>query len=162
MNTTDHAARRSWLEVAADSCFPIQNLPYGVMRRAGEIHVGVAIGEQVFDLTLASREGLLPNKALFAGSDLNAFAAAGSSAWSETRERIGRLLSADEPTVRDDARLRESLLVPQREVEMLLPVTVGDYTDFYSSKEHATNVGTMLRGAEKDRKSTRLNSSHRH
>ena len=148
MNLTDHAARSSWLEVPAESHFPIQNLPYGMMLRAGETHAGVAIGAHVFDLTLASREGLLPSKAFFAGPDFNAFAAAGPSAWSAARERVGRLLSAEEPTVRDDARLRESLLVPQSEVTMLLPVTVGDYTDFYSSKEHATNVGTMLRGAE--------------
>ena len=148
MNLTDHAARSSWLEVHSESHFPIQNLPYGMMLRAGETHAGVAIGAHVFDLTLASREGLLPSKAFFAGPDFNAFAAAGPAAWSAARERVGRLLSAEEPTVRDDARLRESLLVPQSEVTMLLPVTVGDYTDFYSSKEHATNVGTMLRGAE--------------
>ena len=148
MNLSDHAARRSWVAVTPDSHFPIQNLPYGTMRRAGETHAGVAIGEYVFDLTLASREGLLPHKGLFAGPDLNAFAAAGPSAWDAARERIGRLLSEDEPTVRDDSRLREVLLVPRRDVTMLLPVSVGDYTDFYSSKEHATNVGTMLRGAE--------------
>jgi fumarylacetoacetase len=148
MNLSDHAARRSWVSVTPDCHFPIQNLPYGTMRRAGEAHAGVAIGEYVFDLTLASREGLLPHKALFAGPDLNAFAAAGPAEWDAARERIGRLLSEDEPTVRDDARLRDVLLVPRREVTMLLPVSVGDYTDFYSSKEHATNVGTMLRGAE--------------
>jgi fumarylacetoacetase len=142
------ALARSWVWVHPDSHFPIQNLPYGMMRRAGEAHAGVAIGEHVFDLTLASREGLLPDNRLFAGPDLNAFAAAGPSAWSAMRERVGRMLSADEPTVRDDARLREVLLVPRGEVTMLLPVSVGDYTDFYSSKEHATNVGTMLRGAE--------------
>ena len=148
MNATDLAARSSWVEVPADSHFPIQNLPYGMMLRAGETHAGVAIGAHVFDLTLASREGLLPCKSFFAGQDLNGFAAAGLPAWEAARERVGRLLSAEEPTVRDDARLREALLVPQREVTMLLPVSVGDYTDFYSSKEHATNVGTMLRGAE--------------
>ena len=138
---------RSWVPVHPDSHFPIQNLPYGMMRRAGEARAGVAIGEHVFDLTLAAREGLLPNPTLFAGPDLNAFAAA-PSAWDAARTSIARLLSADEPAIRDDARLRNLLLVPQREVTMLLPVSVGDYTDFYSSKEHATNVGTMLRGAE--------------
>ena len=148
MDPTTDPARRSWVRVPADSHFPIQNLPYGVFRRRGAAHVGVAIGDEILDLTAASREGLLAPESLFDAGDLNAFAALGSAAWRAERARISQLLSATEPTLRDDARLREALLVPRRNAEMLLPVKVGDYTDFYSSKEHATNVGAMLRGAD--------------
>lgn len=79
---------------------------------------------------------------------LNGFMGLGKAAWSETREIITRLLSADEARLRDDAGLRAAALVPQSEVTMLMPATIGDYTDFYSSREHATNVGTMFRGKD--------------
>src|SRR5205823_13600612 len=86
---------------------------------------------------------------VFGQPALNAFLALGRSAWSEARATISRLLSADEPALRDQPTLRERVLVAMPDVQMLLPVRIGDYTDFYSSREHATNVGTMLRGADK-------------
>ena len=79
---------------------------------------------------------------------LNDFMALGRAAWSEVRAAVSRLLRADEPALRDDPSLQQRVLVQQSEVEMLLPADIGDYTDFYSSREHATNVGTMLRGAD--------------
>src|SRR5262249_13063140 len=84
----------------------------------------------------------------FRAATLNPFMALGRPAWAEARSRISRLLRSDEPTLRDHVRLREHALVPMAEVEMLLPADIGDYIDFYSSREHATNVGTMLRGPE--------------
>src|SRR5581483_3905937 len=140
----------SFVPVAADSHFPIQNLPYGVFRRrgGGPPAVGVAIGEFVLDLPALEERGLLPPLRVFDRPSLNAFMALGRPAWTQTREAISRLLRADEPTLRDDAALRSRALVPQAVVEMLLPAEIGDYTDFYSSREHATNVGTMLRGAD--------------
>jgi fumarylacetoacetase len=136
--------------VPADSHFPIQNLPLGAFRRAGEVHAGVAIGGEILDVTVLEREraldpDLLP---LLCEETLNDFLAAGPSAWSALRQRVSQLLRAGEPALRDDSRLREVALVPQSDVQMVLPVRVGDYTDFYSSREHAQNVGAMLRGAD--------------
>ena len=152
---------RSFIPPSPDSHFPIQNLPYGVFRsRGGEARVGVAIGEMVLDLTILESEGFfngpsLAGKRVFNPApggvnqpSLNAFMALGRAAWREARAIISRLLSADEPTLRDNFALRDRGLIPQSEVEMLLPVEIGDYTDFYSSREHATNVGAMLRGPE--------------
>jgi fumarylacetoacetase len=79
---------------------------------------------------------------------LNGFMGLGKAAWSEARKTIARLLSADEARLRDDADLRAAALVAQSDVTMLLPANIGDYTDFYSSREHATNVGIMFRGKD--------------
>jgi fumarylacetoacetase len=155
MNPTTNPALRSFLPVPADHPFPIQNLPYGVFRRraGGEPAVGVAIGDSVLDLAVLDAEGLLDVPLLrglrvFATDRLNGFLALGRTVWSDTRRAISRLLGDSEPTLRDNARLREAALVPRADVEMLLPAAIGDYTDFYSSREHATNVGTMLRGPD--------------
>ena len=145
---------RSFVPVAPESHFPIQNLPYGIFRRrTGESAVGVAIGDNVLDLAALEEEGLLDSPLLrgqqvFRGETLNAFMALGRPAWHEARSAISHLLRAEVATLRDNARMRERALVPMTEVEMLLPAQIGDYTDFYSSLEHATNVGTMLRGPE--------------
>jgi fumarylacetoacetase len=153
MNTNDPGLR-SFVPAAAESHFPIQNLPYGIFRRrTGEPAVGVAIGDNVLDLAALEEEGLLDSPLLrgqqvFRKETLNAFMALGRPAWHEARSIISHLLRADVATLRDNARLRERVLVPMTEVEMLLPAHIGDYTDFYSSREHATNVGTMLRGPE--------------
>jgi fumarylacetoacetase len=151
MNTS----QRTFVAVPADSHFPIQNLPYGVFRpiMGGPPRVGVAIGESVLDLAVLAEAGLLDGRHLsgvsvFRRASLNAFMALGRPAWREARELVTGLLSADEPRLRDNAALRDAALVPQASVEMLLPAEVGDYTDFYSSREHATNVGVMFRGPD--------------
>jgi fumarylacetoacetase len=155
MSPTNDPSPRSFVPVPPESHFPIQNLPYGIFRRrSGGRRAGVAIGDAVLDLTLLEERGLLSAPALrgrrvFDTGTLNAFMALGRAAWGEVRATISRLLRIDEPTLRDDGALREYALVPMAEVEMLLPADVGDYTDFYSSREHATNVGTMLRGPDK-------------
>jgi fumarylacetoacetase len=167
MNPTTDPALRSWVPVPPDSHFPIQNLPYGVFRRpSGEVCVGTAIGDRVLDLTALEAHGLLDLPALpgsrpiaanpgllgrrvFGSGRLNDFLALGRAAWSAVRARVSRLLQADEPTLRDDADLLARVLLPAADVRMMLPAEIGDYTDFYSSREHATNVGTMLRGADK-------------
>jgi fumarylacetoacetase len=151
MNPTNDPALRSWVPIPEGSHFPIQNLPLGVFRRAGEVHCGVAIGADVLDLTVLAHEGTLAPEFLpFVCEDtLNDLLAAGAGLWSPLRSRISQLLRANELTLRDDARVREIALVPQSQVSMLLPVRVGDYTDFYSSRDHAQNVGAMLRGADK-------------
>src|SRR5262249_3745291 len=112
------------------------------------------IGDWVLDLTLLEELGLLAPPALgglrvFDTGTLNSFMALGRTAWSEVRIAVSRLLRAGESTLRDNAQLCEKALGPRAHVEMLLPADIGDYTDFYSSREHATNVGTMLRGPDK-------------
>ncbi len=153
--TTDPALR-SFVPASPESHFPIQNLPYGVFQRrsGGGPRVGVAVGYFVLDLTALEEKGFFDGPFLrgrrpFAAGRLNAFLALGRDAWTEGRSAVSRLLRADEPTLRDDAALLENVLIPMTDVEMRLPVDVADYTDFYSSLEHAVNVGTMLRGADK-------------
>jgi fumarylacetoacetase len=147
-------AQRSFVTVSEDSHFPIQNLPYGVFKRPGEDRrVGVAIGDLVLDLGALEGRGFFDAAGLgpppvFRRASLNRFMSLGRVAWQQVRAIVTRLLSADEPRLRDDAELRRAVLPPQADVEMCLPAEIGDYTDFYSSREHATNVGTMFRGKE--------------
>jgi fumarylacetoacetase len=145
---------RSFIEVAPDSHFPIQNLPFGIFKSAQErARVGVAIGEFVLDLSVLEELGhfRIPefqDRRVFSEGALNGFLALGRPAWSKTREVIQYLLAADTPTLRDDGALRNRVFHAQKDVAMQLPARIGDYTDFYSSYHHAHNVGTMLRGPE--------------
>lgn len=153
MNPTTDPTLRSFIPVAAESHFAIQNLPYGVFQRGGESpRVGVAIGDQVLDLAVLEEAGLLEGMGLpvrvFHQPALNAFLALGPGPWRKTRAAISRLLHANEATLRDNAALRGKAFVAQADVTMHLPAQVGDYTDFYSSREHATNMGEMIRGPE--------------
>ena len=145
---------KSFIEVAPDSHFPIQNLPFGVFKPAqGGARVGVAIGDFVLDLSMLEDLGHFQtpefqDRRVFSESALNAFLALGGPAWRKAREVIQHLLDAGTPTLRDDAALRDRAFHPQKDVTMQLPARIGDYTDFYSSYHHAHNVGTMLRGPE--------------
>ena len=152
LDFTHDPGRRSFLTVADDSPFPIQNLPWGVFRRPdGSVVCGTRIGDYVVDLTRIEQAGLLPGlkeSDVFASGTLNRFAALGRPAWQAIRRRMSELLDEHEPRLRDDDDLRSACILPIAEVEMLLPMVIGDYTDFYSSREHATNVGTMFRGKD--------------
>ncbi|RMH68355.1 MAG: fumarylacetoacetase [Gemmatimonadetes bacterium] len=146
---------KSFIDVPEDSHFPIQNLPYGVFTspRNPEPHIGVAIGEFILDLYQLDKKQVfngthLRGKQVFLEPTLNAFMGLGKAAWSEARQQLQELLSADNPTLRDDIWLRDQVLIPMSEAQMHVPVHIGDYTDFYSSKYHAENVGTMFRGKE--------------
>lgn len=143
----------SWVPYGADSDFPIQNLPYGVFVApdSGEHHIGVAIGDQILDLKVVAAAGLFNDANianLLSQPTLNDFMGAGRPVWQAVRKTVTQLLSADEPTLRDNADLRSKALVPQQGTALVLPATIGDYTDFYSSRSHATNVGIMFRGKE--------------
>lgn len=146
---------KSFIPVHADHDFPIQNLPYGIgqPRSGGDPRVLSRIGDFAVDLMQLQREGRfgmvrgLP-EGVFARHSLNDFMALGREVWRDVRETLTTLLSEDESTLKDDRALRDRVLVPVDEYEMLLPARIGDYTDFYSSREHATNVGTMFRGKE--------------
>jgi fumarylacetoacetase len=135
-----------FLPIPVDHPFPIQNLPYGVFsgREQGP-RVGVAIGDHVLDLSVLAEAGLLPSYNVFAEPSLNALMSCGREAWNEVRATLQCLLDEETPTLRGNRRLRTRALIPVQEVTMHLPVAVGDYTDFYSSKPHATNVGSIFR-----------------
>ena len=137
-DATHDPARRSWVESAEGSDFPIQNLPYGRFRRdeSDAPRLGVAIGDQILDLRLAAEAGLVDPIA--GGGMLNPIMAIGADGWRALRESIGLVLDAK------STKLPE-LLVPQSDAEMLVPAWIGDYTDFYCSIHHATNVGAMFR-----------------
>jgi fumarylacetoacetase len=145
-------ALKSFIDIAPDSHFPLENLPFGVFKpRDGDARIGVALGDYVVDLAALQEAGHFPDlkdRQVFARDSLNEFLALGRSAWKKVREILQELLSADVPTLRDDKKLRERVFHRQSEVEMLLPARIGNYTDFYSSYHHAHNVGTMLRGPE--------------
>ena len=140
---------RSWVKSAnaADCPFPLNNLPCGVFSVGDEeLRCGVAIGDYVLDVTGLEQEGLLS----LAGGPLldvpfwNEVMGAGPAVWADLRGRLTALLaegSADQAGV-------EPFLVPLAEVELHLPFLVAEYTDFYAGRHHATNVGTMFRGAE--------------
>jgi fumarylacetoacetase len=145
---------RSFIEVSPDSHFPLENLPFGVFQpKDARARVGVAIGDLILDLSVLEELGHFQSsefrdQKIFLQDSLNGFLALGRPAWRRTREIVQHLLSAETPTLRDDARLRESAFHEQKEVVMKLPARIGNYTDFYSSYHHAHNVGTMLRGPE--------------
>jgi fumarylacetoacetase len=145
-------ALRSFIPVDPTSDFPIQNLPYGVFSAKSGLapRVGVAIGDYVLDLWELEQDGRLDvgDLGVFAGPTLNPFMALGPKVWSRTRARISELLRHDHPELRDNDELRRLALVPMAQAKLHMPVAVAGYTDFYSSKEHATNVGVMFRGKD--------------
>ncbi|MGQ0741350.1 MAG: fumarylacetoacetase [Alphaproteobacteria bacterium] len=146
-NETHDLRRKSWVESANDPAgdFPIQNLPFGVFREGGATRAGVAIGEFVLDAgALAPMLGEHARAAADAcrNATLNALMALGHEAASALRLELSQLLS----TERADLRGRvERHLIPTHDVELLLPVKIGDFTDFYASVFHATNAGRMFR-----------------
>ena len=147
-------ALKSFVDVARDSHFSLENLPFGVFKsRASEGRIGVALGDYVVDLSALERAGLFkdlsPETAAATTRDsLNELLALGRPAWRKVRETLQKLLSAETVTLRDDETLRERVFHRQSDVVMRLPAKIGNYTDFYSSYHHAYNVGTMLRGPE--------------
>ncbi len=155
LNRTHDPVARSWVQSAnePDTDFPLQNLPLGVFTRRGageRPRVGVAIGAFVLDLAACSRSGALDGEASTAAaaceSDvLNDLMALGRSHWSALRSKLHDLLVDGGGAGHRHRQSIEKHLVPQRVVEMQVPARIGDYTDFYASIFHATNVGRMMR-----------------
>jgi fumarylacetoacetase len=153
LDETHDPESRSWVETAnlPGADFPVQNLPLGAFRRRGTgdpSHIGVAIGDQVLDLHAAARGGMLaeaapPVQVALLDPTLNRLMAQGREASRGLRRAVHRLLRAD-----GGARPRAELLVAQEEAELQVPADIGDYTDFYASIHHATNVGSMFRPEE--------------
>jgi fumarylacetoacetase len=154
VNETHDPSRTSWVSSAqGQTDFPIQNLPFGVFRRKASAQaptVGIAIGGQILDLaatlTVTRLTGLAERAAAAcAAASLNPLMELGRGHWSALRREVSALLAADSPAYRADRRLGERILVPMAEAELLLPARIGDYSDFYASVYHATNVGSMFR-----------------
>ncbi|MBX7044503.1 MAG: fumarylacetoacetase [Ignavibacteria bacterium] len=145
---------KSFIQYSADTHFPIQNLPYGIFKPKpdGAPRAGVAIGDFILDLSVLEDKGMLKNssseKNLFNRSSLNLFMSRDKNVWKEIRSRLQSLLDENNPELRDNKELRQEAFIPMSDAIMCKPVEIGDYTDFYSSREHATNVGIMFRGKE--------------
>jgi len=148
----------SFLEIEKDSQFPLENLPFGIFSTPNsDARVGVAVGNWVLDLASLAKSELIDqhvpemkgqSQHVFSQNTLNGFISLGKDAWKSLRKFLQTILSVDNPLLKDNFSLRDQVFVPQRDVQMHLPVKIGDYTDFYASKEHATNVGIMFRGKE--------------
>lgn len=141
---------KSFVEIHPDSDFPLENLPYGIFNdhNNSQPRACSALGEWVIDLAALEENGYLKLKAdqnYFNQPTLNKFIESGKPNWSKVRTELQSLFSADNPVLRDNAEFRKKIFFKQTEVKMHLPVHIPGYTDFYSSKEHATNVGCMFR-----------------
>ncbi len=141
---------KSWIEVEDNSDFPIQNLPFGIFSAGnGKKRVGVALGNHVIDLAKMHELGYL-NDLGFDISDfecdfLNNMMMKGKKGTRDLRDRLSNLFESTNDSLKGNAEHRAAGLHNMNEVEMHLPVKVGDYTDFYSSEQHAYNVGCMFR-----------------
>jgi fumarylacetoacetase len=150
MSKANDPSLKSWVPIPAGSDFPIQNLPFGIFKTSDSApRVGVAIGESVLDLLAIAAAGLFDtipfDKNVFSQSSLNLFIALGKTITVAVRERISDLLNINNQELQGNEALKSKALIKQSDVQMLMPVQVPNYTDFYSSREHATNVGMMFR-----------------
>ncbi|GGG09307.1 fumarylacetoacetase [Dokdonia pacifica] len=144
---------KTWLNTPKNTDFPIQNIPFGVfLTRDDVITIGTRIGDYAIDLgalhQLGYFEGIPLTDDIFLQDTLNDFIADGRKTWRLVRNRISEIFNESNDALRENKKHRETVIFDMSEVEMQLPVQIGDYTDFYSSIEHATNVGTMFRGEE--------------
>lgn len=151
--TANEPNRKSWLEVPQESDFPIQNIPFGVfLTRENVVTVGTRIGNFAIDLGALQQmnyfEDIELTDDMFMQDTLNDFISDGQKTWRLVRNRIADIFDAENPKLRDNQEHKKIVIFNMDEVEMQLPVLIGDYTDFYSSKEHATNVGKMFRDPE--------------
>ncbi|MCF6213424.1 MAG: fumarylacetoacetase [Flavobacteriaceae bacterium] len=148
--TANNPSRKSWLEVSSNSDFPIQNIPFGVfLTKDNVMTIGSRIGEYAIDLSALHQLGYFKDIELvddvFLQDRLNDFIAHGKGIWRQVRNRIADLFDIENAKLQNKKKHRNQIIYDVQDIEMHLPVNVGDYTDFYSSKEHATNVGTIFR-----------------
>ena len=152
-NFANNPERRSWIHVDPESDFPIQNIPFGVfLTRDDIITIGTRIGDTAIDLgalhQLGYFDGIPLTDDIFLQDTLNDFIADGRQTWRAVRKRIVEIFDAENSTLKSNVNHKDVVLFNLDEIEMQLPIQIGDYTDFYASREHATNVGTMFRGKE--------------
>ncbi|MBE9490885.1 MAG: fumarylacetoacetase [Bacteroidetes bacterium] len=148
--TANNPNRKSWLKVNKGSDFPIQNIPFGVFLTKDDITtIGTRIGEYAIDLAalhqLGYFEGIPLTDDIFMQDSLNDFISDGRTTWRLVRNKIAEIFDNENSKLKENKKHRNEIIFDIDDVAMLLPVEIGDYTDFYSSKEHATNVGTMFR-----------------
>lgn len=148
--TANDPSRKSWLNVPENSDFPIQNIPFGVfITKDDVITIGTRIGNYAIDLGALQQlnyfEGIELTDDMFMQDTLNDFISDGKKTWRLVRNRIADIFDINNPKLRDNEKQKEIVIFDIKDVEMQLPVLIGDYTDFYSSREHATNVGKMFR-----------------
>lgn len=140
----------SWIDVGKESDFPIQNIPFGIFKTpGGHARAASRIGDTVIDLHALAKYGFLDkmdiDPGIFGQETLNDFMALGKPVSRALRLRLAEIFKDANPALRDHPEIQRKILLPMDAVQMLMPVRVGDYTDFYSSIEHATNVGIMFR-----------------
>ena len=150
---TNDPSKKTWLPVAPNSDFPIQNIPFGVfLTRDDVITIGTRIGDHAIDLgalhQLGYFSGIPLTDDIFLQDTLNDFISDGHKTWRLVRNRISEIFDIANPILEKNQEHRNTVLFTMDEIEMQLPVQIGDYTDFYSSKEHATNIGSMFRDPE--------------
>ena len=148
--TANNPDRKSWLQIPENSDFPIQNIPFGVfLTKEHVVTIGTRIGNYAIDLgalqQLSYFEGIELTDDMFMQDTLNDFISDGKKTWRLVRNRIADIFDQNNPELRDNTAHRDVVIFNIEDVEMQLPILIGDYTDFYSSKEHATNVGKMFR-----------------
>lgn len=141
----------SWVKYSPENNFSIQNIPFGVFQKDGKARCCSRIGDFVIDLSVAAEQGVVSRDltAAFSQGSLNDFMAMGRPAWRKVREDLQKAFSAASTLDKDESKqVASGLLVPAKDAAMLIPARIGDYTDCYSSRYHATNVGIMFRGPE--------------
>jgi len=150
---TNDPSKQTWLQVAPNSDFPIQNIPFGVfLTRDDVVTIGTRIGDHAIDLgalhQLGYFNGIPLTDDIFLQDTLNDFISDGHKTWRLVRNRISEIFDITNPILKENKEHCKIVLFTMDEIEMQLPVQIGDYTDFYSSKEHATNIGSMFRDPE--------------
>jgi fumarylacetoacetase len=148
--SANNPALRSWVAIPENSDFPIQNLPFGIIQvGGGAARAASRIGDFAIDLKalfVLGYLGRLPfNAGDFDTDSLNSLMKKGKEGTRELREQLSSLFQVDSTELQGKQAHVDQILIPMDQVTMLMPVQIGDYTDFYSSREHATNVGTMFR-----------------
>lgn len=151
--TANDINRRTWLEVNEASDFPIQNIPFGIFLRPDDvITAGTRIGNYAIDLAVLHHlgyfKGIDLDRDVFTQDTLNDFISLGQKTWRLVRNRISDIFLEANTQLQNNSKDREKAIFAISDVEMQMPVQVGDYTDFYSSREHATNVGKIFRDPE--------------
>ena len=151
--TANNPDRKSWLDINLNSDFPIQNIPFGVfLTKENIVTVGTRIGDYAIDLGALQQlnyfEGIELTDDVFMQDTLNDFISDGKKTWRLIRNRIADIFDINNNKLKENKKHRDIVIFNMQDVEMQLPVFIGDYTDFFSSKEHATNTGTMFRDPE--------------
>lgn len=151
--TANDTNRKTWLHVEKNSDFPIQNIPFGVFLTKDNITtIGTRIGNYAIDLAalhqLGYFEGIPLTDDIFMQDALNDFISDGRTTWRMVRNRIADIFDKEYQKLKENSKHRDIVIFDISEIEMLLPVDIYDFTDFYSSKNHALNVGKMFRDAE--------------